>query len=231
MSTFILTWNPAISEYKMDQFHRDLKTVNDGEDADLYWPVEDHDDCLDGDRFFMLRTGRGHTGICMAGYFYSDPFEDDEVKNGKRYIAGIDPLVWINTDEADYISLDELKALLPDIDWDHLESGTLISDEEAGLLEDAWLKYLYKHQNIFNGYAAGKSWDFDLEDFESVPESLQDYYKETLGDKCEKCGRGEEEVIELAYHVVLGDDTTGSLPLRHVLHCYCSECWFNVETL
>jgi len=226
MSTFILTWNPAISDYKMDQFHRDLKTVNDGESANLYWPVEDHEDCLDGDRFFMIRTGRGHTGICMAGYFYSDPFEDDEHSSNKRFIAGIDPLVWINTDEADYISLDDLKKLLPEINWDRIESGTLIDDEDAAVIEDAWLHYLYKHQDFFNGYAAGKSWDFDLEDFESIPESLQMLYKDTRGDSCEKCGRKEEEVTELAYHLVLDNDYTGRTPLEKMLHCYCNECWF-----
>lgn len=230
MSTFILTWNPAISEYKMDQFHHDLKTVNDGESADLYWPVEEYEDCQEGDRFFMIRTGRGHTGICMAGYFYSDPFEDDDHSDSsKRYISGIDPLVWINTDEADHISLDTLKTLLPKIKWDRLESGTLISDEDAAIIEEAWLNYLYKHQDIFNGYAAGKSWDFDLEDFESIPEPLQVLYKETRGNVCEKCGRKEEEVDEMAYHLVLNEDYSGSTPLEKMLHCYCNECWFGED--
>lgn len=230
MSTFILTWNPAISEYKMSQFHSDLKIINDGDTADLYWPVEEHEDCYEGDRFFMIRTGRGHTGICMAGYFHSDSFEDDEYQGPKkRYVVGIDPLVLVNTDETEYISIDALKEVLPSIDWEHIECGTMISEEEAGILEDYFLRYLYKHQDMYNGYKAAKSWNFDLEDFESIPEHLQEYYKDNIGCTCEKCGRHEDEVDEMAYHLVLDGDTAAKAPYDSHLHCYCSECWFGKE--
>ena len=230
MSTIILTWNPAISEYKMDQFQNDLETVNEGDTADIYWPVEEYDDCLEGDRFFMIRTGRGNTGICMAGYFCSDSFVDGEHNvTSKRYIVGIDPLVMVNTDEAEFLSLDFLKAKLPNIDWEHLESGTLISDADAGALEDLWVRYLYHNQDMYNGFKAAKSWNFELEDFETIPEHLQELYKQTKGSVCEKCGKHEDEVEEMAYHIVLDGDTEAKQPFDSHLHCYCSDCWFNVE--
>lgn len=223
MNTFILTWNPNADVYKPSDFQHDLQQVIDGDNVHLYRRIIDHKHCNDGDRFFMVRTDQPHAGICMAGYFCSNVFLDEGV-----HCTTIDPLLMVDTEMFDSITLDDLQKLLPDVDWKNLHSGTMISEKDAGLLEEAWLEYLYKHLLEFeddSNMNAVMSWDFDIEDFESVPPSLQKLYKKRYGNTCERCGRSENEVDELAYHVVMDEAPVGK-SIRQYLRCYCSDCWF-----
>jgi len=71
MKTYILFWNPAISSYKLEDFQRE---IDDYENADMNWGVWEYEKACAGDRFFMVRCGSGKTGICMSGYFSSDPW-------------------------------------------------------------------------------------------------------------------------------------------------------------
>ena len=82
MKTYILFWNPAISSYKLDNFQEKLGEL---EYNDLNWSVWEHEKASCGDRFFMVRCGEGNTGICMSGYFASDPYKgEDWSGNGKE---------------------------------------------------------------------------------------------------------------------------------------------------
>ena len=227
MNTVILTWNPALSDYKTEQFRDDFLTVVDGDTPQIAWPVGPDERCKDADRFFMIRQGMGSTGICMAGYFYSDAFEDDDWEGeGKRFKVSIDPLVMINTERGEHLSLKDLKTAIPTVNWEAITSGTVISEEEAGKLEDMWLAFLYKNITHTEDGHIAVSDDFDLEDFESIPASLQTYYKKNIRNTCERCGKSEQEVNELAFHFVWDDNDDTSTPLLKRLHCYCNECWF-----
>jgi len=228
MRTFILKWNPADGNYSAEQFRNDLEEIADGGTIEMNWTVADYVRQKNNDRFFMIREGRGNNGVAMAGYFSSHTFIDDEWEGeGTRHVANIDPLVWIDIDEAPFVSLDELKASIPDFSWEDVPSGTLIEDCLAAKLEHIWLRYLYEHQDIFDGGQAAKSWDFDLEDFESVPPTLQVLLKERYGCTCERCHKDEKEVVEMAYHVILDDyNPEAPKPLNSHLHCLCNECWF-----
>lgn len=228
MKTFILKWNPATTAYNAEQFHNDLQEIADGGNVDISWPVSDYTRVQHGDRFLLIREGEGNSGIAMAGYFCSDAFIDDEWEGeGSRFIADIDPLVWVDVEAAPCVSLDELKKTVPEFNWDGAPSGTFIDDGLAAKVEHLWLNYLYDHQDIFDGCLAAKSWDFDLEDFESVPPTLQTYLKQRYGSTCERCHRTEKEVSEMVYHVILDDyDPEHPAPLNKHLHCLCDECWF-----
>lgn len=231
MNTFILKWNPTTSEYKTEQFRNDIQELAEGASIDIPWPVESEHRVRYGDRFFIIREGRGNNGIVMAGYFCSDSFIDDSKDaHTHTYIAEIDPLVLVNIDEAEYVSFDDLRNMVKDVDWDDCPMVTMITEKQAALIENIWLQYMYNNQELFDGYRAGKSWDFDLEDFESVPPTLQTYFKNRYGSDCEKCHRKESEVTEMAYHLVLDDyNPENPAPLNHHLHCLCSECWFGVN--
>lgn len=231
MNTFILKWNPAISAYSAEQFINDLQELAEGSSLDIVWPLGKDCQIHHGDRIFVLREGNHNNGIVMAGYFCSDSYIDDNADSADEcFAADIDPLVMINTDEVPYISMEDLKNGIKDVDWDACTSIIAITDTQAALLEHICLQYLYDHQEIFEGMNAAKSWDFDLENFESIPPTLQEYYKKRYGSNCERCHRKESEVTEMAYHLVLDDyDPEHPAPMNHHLHCLCSECWFGVS--
>ncbi len=71
MRTFILFWNPAISNWKLDDCR---SSIDNGDIEDLIWSVWNHKIVQYGDRFFMARCGEGNTGIFACGHFSSIPF-------------------------------------------------------------------------------------------------------------------------------------------------------------
>ena len=76
MNTVILFWNPDISSYKYDDLQdfiqkHDISTFN--------WSVWEHEKAKMGDRFFLVKCGKSkNNGICMSGYFVSDPYLDED---------------------------------------------------------------------------------------------------------------------------------------------------------
>ena len=72
MKTFILFWNPEISSYTIERLREDLEV----EQHVSNWSVWEHKKAHKGDRFFMVRCGEGKTGICMSGFFSSEPYQD-----------------------------------------------------------------------------------------------------------------------------------------------------------
>ena len=92
MKTFILMWNPAISSYTWDRFKADQEDmcVHEWGQGVGDWSVWEHDKAEHGDRFFMVKVGEGKTGIVMAGYFYSEPYEDEDWSGRGRQTFYID---------------------------------------------------------------------------------------------------------------------------------------------
>ena len=99
MKTFILFWNPAISSYKLDDFQRELEELHD-DYCNMNWSVWEHEKASAGDRFFMVRCGNGNTGICMSGYFSSDPYQDEDWSGRGRvtYYMDLEPDAMIHPD-------------------------------------------------------------------------------------------------------------------------------------
>ena len=76
--TIILMWNPYFSSYKMEQFEDELHHLHLGMTTDYNWSIHEHDKVEDGDRFFMVRCGRGRAGIVMSGALVGDPYGGED---------------------------------------------------------------------------------------------------------------------------------------------------------
>ena len=52
MNTFIMMWNPAISNWKMEDFEL---TLCHFDDVEFNWAIYDYKKVKEGDRFFLVR--------------------------------------------------------------------------------------------------------------------------------------------------------------------------------
>ena len=158
MKTYILFWNPAISSYKQENFQEALEEIGF---SDMNWNVWEHENANVGDRFFMVRCGDGNTGICMSGYFMSDPYQDEDWsgKGRKTYYMDLEPDVMINSDYLPILTTTELASAIPEFDWKGGHSGRLLDAHLAEKLEGLWDKFLDEHSNMFYIHAAAQEVD------------------------------------------------------------------------
>lgn len=143
-NTFILKWNPAISNVTLEDH---MAGINGMLTADFNWSVWEHEKAKCGDRFFLVRVGEGNTGIVMSGTFTSNPYQDDDW-NGKgrpTYYMDMKPNVALNSDEAPYISTERLQEEIPSFEWMKGHSGMMIPKEEARKLEKLWEDFMAEH--------------------------------------------------------------------------------------
>lgn len=150
MKTFILFWNPAISSYKLDDFQRELEEMTDDYN-NMNWSVWEHDKAHAGDRFFMVRCGNGKTGICMSGYFASDPYkgEDWSGKGRVTYYMDLEPDAMIHPDYLPILTTSELINAIPSFDWLGGHSGRLLEEKNAEKLEGLWKQFRDQHKDMF----------------------------------------------------------------------------------
>lgn len=179
MKTFILFWNPEISSYKFDDYQDELEEF-DYYCKDMNWSVWDHDDAHAGDRFFMVRCGAGNTGICMSGYFSSEPYagEDWAGRDKVTYYINLEPDVMIHPEYLPILTTIELASAIPSFDWNGGHSGRLLDEENAKTLEDLWEKFIKKNEGIFTIRAARQ--EVDPSDFISSDKTIYCYLSLTL---------------------------------------------------
>ena len=148
MKTFILFWDTNVSEYTVEDFQEDIDSFDD---YDTPWKVWEHDDASCGDRFFVIRLGEGKTGICMSGYFSSDPFKynygDDD--NEEVFCMRVDPEVMLNPDYCPLLSTDRLSRAIPAFDWTGGHSGRQLDEKQARKLESIWKRHLNANEEMF----------------------------------------------------------------------------------
>ena len=162
MNTIILFWNPAISSYKLEDFQYEMENLGD---EWMNWSVWEYEKAKPGDRFFMVRCGNGKTGICMSGYFSSEPYQDEDWSGKGRvtYYMDMEPDVMIHPDYMPILKTDELVSAIPSFDWKGGHSGRLLEPELAEKLEALWADFLKKHEDMFIVRAARQ--DVDPKDF------------------------------------------------------------------
>lgn len=240
MKTYILMWNPAISSYKMEDFRKCLVHLNDyfwenengeTETLEMNWSVWEHEQAEDGDRFFMVRVGEGKTGIVMSGIFGSDPYEDEDWsgKGRKTFYMDLDCDTMVDTENAPYISTEELMERLPGFDWTGGHSGRLLDADLAEQLEVLWLEYLYKNYNIFDEKKANSTAPAEP----CINDILVDYLVRTKGTVCEICGYdyhklwGEDCHAENEFRLFEPSEEDRAKPddcvWKHI-HCLCPSC-------
>lgn len=134
MKTFVLRWNPDISSYKIDDYCNDCEMYVGG--FELNWSIFDWKDAHEGDRYIMTRVGDGPNGVVWLGTFLSDPYEDEDWAGTckKRYYVDIDVCVYSDADDP-LINVEELEALIPDVDWRKGHSDQVLHEEQALKLE------------------------------------------------------------------------------------------------
>lgn len=171
MNTFILFWNPGISNYKLKDLQNALRKNCHVDN----WAVWDYKEAHRGDRFFWVRCGEGKTGICMSGYFRSDPYLDEDWSGKGREVhyAKLMADVVIDPESCPILTTEELQKLIPSFDWTGGHSGRLLPDADAQKLEARWKQFLDEHQVLFEKYAYRE--EIDIDDFDW---SIYDDYEE-----------------------------------------------------
>ena len=141
--TFIMRWNTDISNYKLSEFEN---AMEDFFDEGFYydWSIWDYQKAHVGDRFYMVRTGKGKNGVVMRGYIMGEPYPDEDWSGkGRRvYYIRMKPLTMLDPERAPMmITTDELSEKIPGFDWKEGHSGMILSDEQAAKLEVIWDRY------------------------------------------------------------------------------------------
>lgn len=162
MKTFILFWNPTISDWKLD----DCQECIENEILyDFNWAVWEHKEAHKGDRFFMVRCGDGHTGICMSGHFRSEPYIGDDWSGKGREVhyCFLDVEVYIHPELCPILPTATLQEEIPGFDWTGGHSGRVLDAESADKLERLWSAFLEQHDGMFHKYAY-KQTEYDEDD-------------------------------------------------------------------
>lgn len=160
-NTFILFWNPAISSCKMDDYQR----LIDRPWEELNWSVWDYRKAKIGDRFFMMRCGKGKTGLCMSGKFISKPFYDEDWSGQGRdvHYVTLDREVILNPEYCPILKTKDLQSAFPDFDWTGGHSGRLIDPKTAFKLDVMWHRFINSNDIMFIHLRAAR---YDLEEDE-----------------------------------------------------------------
>lgn len=146
---FVMRWNPAISSYKLDVFHRNCEDFPDGFGID--WSVWEYNEAHCGDHFVMVRVGDYKPGIVFYGTFISDPYADDDWADTgkKRHYVMMDCFGFRENDDP-IISADVLQSSIPGVDWMHGHSGELLGIDVArqvtGILESTVDDFSFCHE-------------------------------------------------------------------------------------
>lgn len=156
-NTFILMWNPAISNYKIEDFSEQLADMAEGLFCDGFnWAVWDHEQAREGDRFYMVKVGPGTNGIVMSGIFISDPYQGKDWSGKGRTVFYMDMEIeeMIHPDRCPLLSSEILAMEIPDFTWTEGHSGRILTEEQADKLEILWNHYLKENASIFEPRAA-----------------------------------------------------------------------------
>ena len=149
-NTVILMWNPDISSVKLDDHRYGVEHMLT---EYFNWSVWDYQHVKCGDRFFLVRVGKGNTGIVMSGVFDSQPYEGTDWSGRGRRLFYIDmlPNAIIDPEKAPILTTAELQKAIPAFDWTGGASGRLLAQEDARKLESLWQEFLAKHADDSDG--------------------------------------------------------------------------------
>lgn len=145
--TYLLRWNPDISSITMEEWKYWMDHFRF---IETNWSVHDWEESDYGDAFFMLKVGSGRQGIVMRGWFTSLPYLSDSWRNdGSRIFyrdLRIDNI--LDPENGPIIPIEDLKAAMPDVDWEHGHSGVFLTVEQQLMLNELWAKFEAEHPEI-----------------------------------------------------------------------------------
>lgn len=137
--TYLMRWNPAISAFTLDEYMNCFNQFDGCWCMD--WSIWEWSNAKKGDRFFMLREGDGvNSGIVFRGIFTSLPYEDNDWRGSKekRHYIKLDCWDASLPGEEAKLTLEELEAYIPEINWSKGHSGQLLTDLQADKIESLW---------------------------------------------------------------------------------------------
>ena len=228
MKTFILLWNPAISNYSYKSYCRQyLRNVGNV----LTWNLYDYASAEPGDRVFWLRCGEGRTGILMAGSIYESPFEDVHWRNPGERASYIPFLVEyaVDPEEMPLITTEMLSAEMPDFDWNGGHSGRELGLEYAEKLEMMWARYVMENAAAFEAREIAACDDELLAKFQPANDIIQYHMVRARGGACEICGYdffqvfGEDVDRDCEYGFLFHDGKVCD-NVEDNFHCFCPSC-------
>lgn len=147
MNTFILFWNPQISNFKDQQRSQFVKDLRKGLYYEFSWAIWDWQQAQKGDRFFRIQCGMSDPakdGVIDSGYFTSNPYSDDDWSGRGRKVHYIDMEfdAVIDYNRCPILASDTLDIRIPHFDWHGGHSGRFLDQVSAAELESLWQQHL-----------------------------------------------------------------------------------------
>lgn len=132
-----MRWNPSISSSKIEDFRKAREKWPYGFCGN--WSIFEWEEADEADRYIMVRVGDGPNGVVYHGIFLSEPYEGDDWAgtNKKRHYVDISIMDACDPDEP-MITIEQLEAILPEIEWRKGHSGERLTDEQAKKFWDAF---------------------------------------------------------------------------------------------
>lgn len=147
-NTFLLRWDPATSLYPASRLDRDMRDwAKDCWEERFAWHLFEELDIKKGDRFFMLRSGEGNTGLFAAGRFLSDAVPVGE--ESECYRTHLEFEAIFHPERTEIIPTEELADELPHLDWPGRESGERLEKEDAVRLELLWRDFVGRNKSLY----------------------------------------------------------------------------------
>ena len=148
--TFIMRWNTDISNYKLCEFE---EAMDDFADDFFYyeWSIWDYQKVHWGDKFYMIRTGKGKHGVVMRGTIIGLPYPDEDWSGkGRRvYYVRMRLSHMIHPEKALLLlTTDDLGKAIPEFNWEEGHSGVILGDAMAKQLDALWHDYVEKEQQM-----------------------------------------------------------------------------------
>lgn len=228
MKTYILLWNPAISDYSFKSYSREyLRNVG----SVMTWELREFENVEPGDRVFWLRCGEGNTGILMAGSIYESPFQEAHWKNPGEMTSYAPFLVEyaVDPEEVPIITTEMLQKEMPEFDWNGGHSGRLLNPEYAEKLEMMWAKYVLEHVDMFESKSVAACDDEVIAKFQPASAIIQDHMVRVKGGTCEACGYDfyqvfGEDVDRACEYDFLFHDGKVCENIEENFHAFCPSC-------
>lgn len=154
--TFLLRWNPEISSVSNADWTRMCRRYPY---LSTNWSVHDYTAVGKYDQFYMMRVDGAHPGIVMKGRLKSLPY------TGKDW-AGTDKLrhycdlaidFIMDADTQPYITLEQLREAIPELDWLHGHSGVKLPDGVALKLDALFRQWIRDNQGFVAELCGRKS--------------------------------------------------------------------------
>ena len=228
MKTYILLWNPAISDYSFKSYSREyLRNVG----TVITWELREFENVKPGDRVFWLRCGEGKTGILMAGSIYESPFQEAHWKNPGEMTSYAPFLVEyaVDPEEVPIITTEMLQKEMPEFEWNGGHSGRLLNPEYAEKLEMMWARYVLEHVDMFESKSVAACDDEVIAKFQPASTIIQDHMVRVKGGNCEACGYDfyqvfGEDVDRACEYDFLFHDGKVCENIEENFHAFCPSC-------